>query len=218
MKKIVLLHTVKSVYLSFESQLREAFEGMPIQWINFVDEYLAIEPNTMGSFSETNQKRLESDLYSCALTGADLIVVTCSTLSPRLDKSRQECGCPIIAIDERMVEKAVSMGNKITLLATQHSPVEPVCQSMQRIANGLGKKLEITTIVRTDAMDALKAGNSKRHDEILMEMSRQAPSSDVVVLAQASMAHMEEKLQEACNMPVLSSPKLCIEQIAEYLV
>lgn len=219
MKKVVLLHTVQSVYLSFEGQMRATLGDMPVQWINFVDEYLAIEPNTIGEFTPTNRERLACDLRSCAMTGADLIVVTCSTLSPWLHEAKAGCTCPVVAIDERMVHKALEMAcrGRITVLATQHSAEKALCQSLRQAGARAGKSLEIATIVRTDAMDALKRGDAAQHDAILLEMARQVPPCDVVLVAQASMAHMEEKIQETCHIPTLSGPKLCIAQVAAYL-
>jgi Asp/Glu/hydantoin racemase len=39
--------------------------------------------------------------------------------------------------------------------------------------------------------------------------------NDVVVLAQASMAHLADRLQTALQVPVLSSPPLCIDALVQ---
>ena len=44
-----------------------------------------------------------------------------------------------------------------------------------------------------------------------------AQRCDVIVLAQASMAHLEEPIKAAVPVPVLSSPRLCVEAAAARL-
>ena len=40
---------------------------------------------------------------------------------------------------------------------------------------------------------------------------------DVLVLAQASMAHMEQPVSAHTGLPVLSSPRRCVEQVRQIL-
>ena len=56
-----------------------------------------------------------------------------------------------------------------------------------------------------------------KHDALLLEMAKEISGYDCVVLAQASMAHLDKKIEEICKIPVLSSPGLCLEQVKETL-
>lgn len=53
--------------------------------------------------------------------------------------------------------------------------------------------------------------------QILLDMAKDISGYDCVVLAQASMAHLDQKIEEICKIPVLSSPGLCMEQVKETL-
>ena len=64
---------------------------------------------------------------------------------------------------------------------------------------------------------AMKAVQMDRHDAILLDMAKDISGYDCVVLAQASMAHLDQKIEEICKIPVLSSPGLCMEQVKETL-
>ena len=67
------------------------------------------------------------------------------------------------------------------------------------------------------AFQAMKAVQMDRHDAILLDMAKDISGYDCVVLAQASMAHLDQKIEEICKIPVLSSPGLCMEQVKETL-
>ena len=75
-------------------------------------------------------------------------------------------------------------------------------------------EVEITTICDEDAIRALKRGDKATHDKMVLEMSdRVASDCEVIVLAQASMAHMEKAVAEHKGLPTFSSPALCVAQL-----
>ena len=68
-----------------------------------------------------------------------------------------------------------------------------------------------------DAIRALKAGDRAGHDRMVLEMAAQLADRDVIVLAQASMAHMEKAVAEQTGIATLSSPARCIAEIKDIL-
>lgn len=123
----------------------------------------------------------------------------------------------MIAIDDAMTKKAVTLGSKITVMATAQSTIEPTCQKLLEEAAKIGRKVELSHMVCHDAYEAIKQMNQSAHDAILRKAAGGIHGQDVVVLAQASMAHMEKELAAICGVPVLSSPALCVEQIVHTL-
>ena len=67
-------------------------------------------------------------------------------------------------------------------------------------------------VIQTEEYQALKAGDQAAHDRIVLEMADEMRDRDVLVLAQASMAHMEQPVSAHTGLPVLSSPRRCVEQ------
>lgn len=212
MKRIACIHTVYSVIESFTQQLRE---GIPGDFLihSLYDDFLATDPAQTGKFSAINHQRLRLDMEAQALTGADIIVVSCSTLSPSVRLLRREFNVPVVAIDDAMVEEAVHMGTRIGLLATANSTVEPSASALRAAAAAQGKDISLQILCNEDAIRALKAGDRAKHDTLVLEMADQLQSCDTVVLAQASMAHMEAAVAERTGRPALSSPRRCVEQI-----
>ncbi len=219
MKRVALIHTVKSVYDSFPGQLREAL-GLPAAELkihNIMDDFLADDPADIGEFSTVNKARLYNDIKSAELTGADLIVVTCSTLSPTVAEIRPFVKTRIVTIDEAMAAEAVKNGTRIGLLATANSTINASRFKLEEEAGKLGKSVEIEISHDEDAIRALKAGDVEKHNALVVKMAEQLHGPDVMVLAQASMAPMGAPLREKFGVPVYSSPALCIAQVKEIL-
>ena len=103
-----------------------------IKVYNIVDEFLVADPIERGFFTIENRMRLMHDLQSAQLTGSDLIVVTCSTLTPHVVAARPFFSTPIIAVDDAMCTLAVKEGSNIMVLATAESTVGPTCRNWRR--------------------------------------------------------------------------------------
>lgn len=216
MKSIALIHTVKTVANSFEQKLKD-YVGEPVKIHNLWDDFLANNPNEIGEFTIENRCRLYNDIKSAEMTGADMIVVTCSTLTPVVNMIRPFVRVPLIAIDDAMGRKAVTCGDRILVLATAGSTEGPMREKLNAEAAKLGKSIQIDFQANAEAFQAMKAVQMERHDAILLDMAKNISGYDCVVLAQASMAHLDQKIEAICKIPVLSSPGLCMEQVKETL-
>ena len=216
MKRVACIHTVYSVISDFTGQLRAAL-GDDVKIHTLYDDFLATDPADTGKFSAINHQRLRLDMQAQALTGADMIVVSCSTLSPSVRLLRPEFNVPVVAIDDAMVREAVQKGSRIGLLATANSTVKPSHSALLAAAQAAGKDVDIQIICDEDAIRALKAGDKATHDRMVLEMAQRFTDRDGLVLAQASLAHTEAPVQQATGIATLSSPARCIEQIKTLL-
>lgn len=216
MKTIALLHTVQSVADTFANQLRE-YLGEEVRICNLWDDFLANNPNEIGEFTINNRNRLYNDIRNLELTGADMIVVTCSTLTPVVEMIRPFISVPVIAIDDAMGRKAAASGGKIFVLATAGSTIEPTKNKLTAEAAKLGKTLELEGMAVAPAYEALKAVDMERHDALLKEAAKEIKGYDCIVLAQASMAHLKDSIAEIAGCPVFASPALCMEEVKETL-
>lgn len=103
-------------------------------------------------------------------------------------------------------------------MATANSTVEPTREKLLHDAQAVGKPMEISTLVCGDAYTAIKRLDNETHDRLLKEAALSIKQQDVVVLAQASMAHLDEDIQKICGCTVLSSPSLCVSQVKDLLL
>ncbi len=218
MKKIVLLHTVRSVYETFESSLR-SYLPFEVELHNIVDEYLANSPALHGGeFSKKDYQRLLYDMLSAQMADPDLIVVTCSSLTPYVATLRTIIETPIIAIDDEMCREAVKRGSSICVLATAESTVKPTVSKIESEGRAAGKEISISSFCEPRAIVALKRGDRKTHDELLLALAKEhAKNFDVIVLSQASMALMSDTIEQTLSTVTLSSPSLCMKAIQDFL-
>lgn len=215
MKKIVLIHTVKPVVATFEQMLKEKMPDIEV--INILDEFIAKNLSNKAGFEEEDYARLLTLLQLAEDTKPDAILATCSSLSMAIEYLKPMISIPIYKIDEAMLTKAVESGEKITILATADSTIGPTRTQLEQIARNLGKTLEIEHEVIGPAYEAMKRGESKIHDMIILTEVSQMLGKNLIILAQASMAHLEEEITKLCKCTVLSSPRLAIDLMIEKL-
>ena len=98
-------------------------------------------------------------------------------------------------------------------MATAKSTVEPSSSAIRAAAEAAGKEIDLKVLYNEDAILALKSGNQATHDRLVLEMAEQFKDRDVIVLAQASTAYMEQAVAECSGVTTLSSPARCIAQL-----
>jgi hypothetical protein len=120
----------------------------------------------------------------------------------------------VFRIDGPMAEKAVREGKKIGVIATLPTTLEPTVALLRDKAAAAGVEIEIVEGLAKGAFGADKA----THDGLIEQGAvKLADKVDVIVLAQGSMAAMEQKLIEMTGKTVLSSPLLGVLGVKEYL-
>ena len=218
MKKVMLLHTVKSVFDTFGPALSKVL-GPDVIIDNMLDTFLADDPARHGGvFSTANRLRLVHDLESAQLAEPDVIVVTCSSLSPYLPTLRQYFRTPIIAIDDAMCNAALDMGCRVAVLATAASALEPALWKLSLFAQEREAKVSLQSFCNPDAIAALKAGDRATHDRLLLEMAAKVDKKcNAIVLAQASMADMREEVEKLTGVSTFASPELCQAEVKRFL-
>lgn len=219
MKRIALLHTVQAVADTFGAYLSEVLPS-DTKLYNLWDQFLSLGPNDEGCFTREHKKRLYRDLISCEELGVNVVVVTCSTLTPHLSYVRPFLTVPIIAIDEPMLRKAAKSGGEVLLVATAGSAIEPAHDRLLEEARGLGRTVSVTCHTENAAYKKMQKNDMEAHNQILVhavgDLAREK-SYTTIVLCQASMAPCADAIERETGVRTLSSPPLCREQVKEML-
>ena len=148
----------------------------------------------------------------------DLIINQCSSVGEAADMIEPFLDTPILKIDQAMAERAVELGRKIAVIATVESTTGPSVRLIENAAKKRGKEVEVELHLVEGAMMVLIENNDvQTHNRMVLgEVEKAAAHNDVVVLAQGSMTVLLPLL-ENIKIPVLSSPRLCVERIRELL-
>jgi Asp/Glu/hydantoin racemase len=210
---IGFVHTVTSLTSSFTELAEELVPDAEV--FHITDETLLAITRREGRLTPTTRRRVLGYVESAAEAGADVVLVTCSSIGPAVDASRDFVDVPLVRIDEAMADEAVRIGSRIGVVATLASTLEPTVQLIERKGDGI----TVTAHLCEGAFEALSAGDRDRHDELVREGLRAVlAGNDVVVLAQASMARVVDTLAEdERSVPILSSPRLAMERVAALL-
>jgi Asp/Glu/hydantoin racemase len=210
-----VLHTVVALAETFRSLIATRYPGL--EMFHVVDESLLKDLIRDGPSTAIN-RRVVLHAVLAREAGASVILFTCSSTSPAVDIARQVVDIPIVKVDDAMAAKAVEMGSRIGLLCTTTSTARPSSDLLLRHAAERGKRIEVKTGLRSDALAARLAGDQRKHDDILTTAAHElAADCDVLVLAQASLAHLAPDLERQTGRPVLASPLLAVEALTQYL-
>jgi Asp/Glu/hydantoin racemase len=218
---LAMTHTVGLIHavLPAIAPLQAAFAAdLPhVRLLNLLDEALLKEAERLGGISPTLVRRMTGLVAMHESAGAEAVLFTCNAYSPYVDQVRGQSAIPVLPIDDAMLETALAIGRRLGVLATVAAGLEQQRQGIERAA-ATGRKVEVEAVLRTDAFDALNAGEVEKHDCILLdELERLAPKVDVVLLAQASMAGLADKVPRETPVPVLASPRLAVKRVKELL-
>src|SRR5688500_9227121 len=216
-RRLALIHTVAGLVPRFREL---AAELMPdVETFDIVDETLLRDATTEGRVSLDTARRLVAHLAAAERHGADAILVTCSSMGNVVDAARPFAGVPLLRVDQAMAEQAVERGARIGVLATLWSTLRPTAALIEHTAVEMGRDVEVRDRLCDGAFEALRSGDTERHDGLVRDGLRELIGwADVIVLAQASMARVVDTLgDEERGTPILSSPRLGMERVRDLL-
>lgn len=180
-----------------------------IQNTNFVCKPGVIPKNNFYKFT-TYAHFLEE-------AGADLILLACSTFNQAVELARPMINVPLLQIDRPMMDLAVTQGSRIGLLATVPTTIPASERLLYKAAEDSGKKIDVTTILCSEAFDAIKRGDVELHNRLLLEqIDFLSETVDAIVLAQVSMSALEPMLIHT-KVPIYNSGRTGFERVKQLL-
>jgi Asp/Glu/hydantoin racemase len=216
-KRVAFIHTVTTLPEIFKKLVSELVPQ--IDTYHIVDESLLQNTIRGDELSKTTIHRLVSYLALAQEAGAELVMVTCSSIGAAAEIGRSLVDIPVLRVDEPMADKALASGVRIGVAATLRTTLTPTVSLIERKASAAGKNVRVISKLCEGAFGALLAGDTAKHDALVREgLQELFPQVDVVVLAQASMARIVESLPESQRvLPIFSSPRLAVEHLAQTL-
>jgi len=183
---------------------------------HIVDDSLIQDLLQEEQFTPSILKRLCNQVELAEEAGADLIMVTCSSIAPGVDVAQKMVSVPVMKVDEPMAEKAVSLSDNIGVMATAKTTMAPSVNLVKEKAAEAKKEITIYQTLSSEAFDCFLRGDMQTHDRIVKEAALELKGKvGVIVLAQASMGHLAEAIQDITGVPVLKSPPLAMDALVE---
>ena len=216
-KTLGLIHTSATLVPVFQQLCSQYLPNVKV--FNIVDDSLIKNVISCGELTPTNARRVVNYVGSAEVAGADFILVTCSSIGAAVEAAADLTGVPVLRVDQPMADKAVQIGKRIGVVATLSTTLQPTSDLVKRRAAVAGKTIELETVLCEGAFDALMSGDTATHDAMVAKALRELSArTDVIVLAQASMARVADGLApEDKKVPILASPGIAIQHIASIL-
>ncbi|MCW3493251.1 aspartate/glutamate racemase family protein [Microbacterium sp. SSM24] len=210
MTRVAFVHTGAVVIGPVADRARAALPDAT--FVNYLDDRIVADLGDAG-LAASVPDRVEDLVRAAQSAGADVVMLTCSSISHLAAPTAAKVGIPVLRIDEAMADAATAAGSRITVLATLATTCTPTVGLLRERAALAGRDPEIVAHVIDGAFAAVASGDRDTHDRLVADaIERAAAHSDVVVLAQASMATAAERV--SVGVPVLTSIAPGIERLA----
>jgi hypothetical protein len=212
MTRAGFLHTVPALAERFDTLVGEQAPG--VERIHVADAWM-LQTAIREGVTVAVRNRVAGHLRHLAETGADAILVTCSSIGEAAEEAAQALRIPVIRVDQAMATDAVARATAsgdggarvpvVAVLATNTATLGPTSRLIERAARQAGRDVVVSAAVVGGAVAARDAGRPDEHDRLIADaVSAAADEASVIVLAQASMAAAAGRA--AVRIPVLTSP------------
>ncbi len=208
-----LIHTVGNLRGVFAALAKELLPNVALKHV--VDESLLRDAIAEGGVTSEIGARLAGHVAALSQAGAAAVMVTCSSMGEAVDRIAATMPLPVLRVDTAMVDEALRIGSRIGVLATLRTTMTPTVELVRRRSAG-GRRIVVEAHLCEGAFEALRTGDAVGHDEFVQAgLRRIEPLVDVVILAQASMARVLTGPATTNRVPVLSSPRLAMQAVAQ---
>jgi Asp/Glu/hydantoin racemase len=216
-KTLGLIHTSAALVPLFQEICKQSLPGVSV--FNIVDDSLLKDVIARGELTPQTAQRVVSYVGSAESAGADFILVTCSSIGAAAEMAASVTRTPVLRVDQPMADLAVQMGTRIGVIATLSTTLAPTSDLVERRAAAAGKEIELISRLCEGAFEAWMNGRVDEHDGMVAEaLAELSAKVDVILLAQASMSRVVERLsEEDKRVPILASPGIAIKHLASVL-
>ena len=204
---LAFLHTAQVHVPTFERLVREIAPDLRVR--HAVREDLLGDARVVGVDDAGLIARVHHAMHEAAASGATVVVCTCSTIGAIAERTATGDAFKALRIDRAMADRAVSTGPRVLIVAALESTLAPTTALVLSAAQNAGVEVRPSQLLVEQAWSLFQSGDITGYVETLAGAIRakadSADGTDVVVLAQASMAPVEEALADL-GIDVLSSP------------
>ena len=216
MINVVCVHTAMALVEPLTKTFAELLPEVNVNHI--ADSSLIKEVIANNAVTPAVRRRLLAYYNAAADAGADVVFNTCSSVGDVADYGDIYARIPVFRIDRPMAAEAVVKADRIGVISTLPTTLDPTCRLLLGEAAKAGRKVTLVEGLADGAFAAGQSGDGATHDRLIAEAAQRiADKVDMFVLAQGSMARMEQRLSEMTGKPVLSSPVLGVLGLRKFL-
>ena len=198
--------------------IEEAFQRLwpAAETVNLTDDSLAGDLAAAGTLQPEMTDRFHALSRYSVSAGADAILFTCSAFGPCIEAAAADLDpLPVLKPNEALIEECAKHGGaaaEVGLLATFKQTLD----TMPPEFAAAQPAFRLKTALASEALDALFAGDRKRHDRAAADAAVQAfADCDVIALAQFSLSPAAAIIKERAGKPVLTTPDTSVLKLKQ---
>ncbi|WP_130891453.1 aspartate/glutamate racemase family protein [Fusobacterium ulcerans] len=217
--KVALVYTSTTPEL-IELVEKEVGKVLPggTEILSYQDPSILADVRAAGYVTPAPAARLIGMYMEAISAGADAVLNICSSVGEVADSVQDVAkytGIPIVRIDEEMCRDAVRNGNKIVVMATLPTTLEPTKNTIKRVAREMNKHVELIDCL----VDGAFGLDQEQFKTLMTEYAgKVADKADVILFAQGSMAYCEDIIREKYGKMVASSPRYGAPALRDALI
>ena len=192
----------------------EQFPGADL-W-HLLDDRLVTDAEEAGGLTDPLHRRMATLIDYAVDAGADAVQLACSMYGPVAQDAAHPV--PVLASDQAMFDAVVRLRpDHVTVLASLAPAAKDSAARLGRVLAASGLQPRVDAVVVEEAKAASAAGDLGQLGRVLAEAAAGLGDSDVVVLAQYSLAPVVARVGDATHAAVLSGPHLAATTLASVL-
>ena len=215
-KTVACIYTAPALVDPLKAEFEKTLPD--VKMINIVDDTLIFDIINAENITDELEKRTLAYFQAADNCAADAIFSTCSSVGEVADKAAATSNTPVIKIDQAMIEKAVVQCDRLGVIATLNSTLDPTIRFVEKTAAAAGRDVKVVKGLAEGAFQAVISGDAAKHDSLIMEAAKSLNDQvDGFILAQGSMARFAEPLAKETGKKVYSSVESGVEALKEFL-
>jgi hypothetical protein len=204
------LHTADAHIPVFDVLVQQVSPGD--ETVHLVDASLLTDAGRRGGVDDDLRDRIGRRLEELHSQGATAVLCSCSTIGAAAEERGAGLGLPTLRVDRPLAEEAVRKGGRIAVVVAVESSLAPTRQLLTETALAAGHPVTIVDAPCLEAWPYWEQGDVDRYLATLADHVEHLDGTvDVIVLAQASMAPVEQRVR--LTTPLLSSPRLAVRAL-----
>lgn len=208
MSRVALIHAVTVAVDPVKAAFAELWPDADT--VNILDDSLSGDRARDADLTATMHNRIGSLGDYALSTGCEAVLFTCSAFGGAIEALARRVKAPVLKPNEAMFDDALSMGNRIGMLATFGPSVTGMEAEFEEQRRARGSQATLKTVLVEGAIDALKGGDAKTHNELVAGAVSQLGDVDAVMLAHFSTSRAFAAVSERAKKPVLTSPRSAV--------
>jgi hypothetical protein len=208
MSRVALIHAVTVAVDPVKAAFAEFWPNADI--INILDDSLSGDRARDAELTVAMQNRIGALGDYALSTGCAAVLFTCSAFGGAIETLARRVTAPVLKPNEAMFDDALSMGDRIGMLATFGPSVAGMEVEFEEQRRARASRATLKTVLVEGALDALKSGDAKTHNELVAAAVDRLGEVDAVMLAHFSTSRAFAAVSQRTKKPVLTSPRSAV--------